>query len=346
MKRIYLIAAALLLLIIAGTDYYFTHRPTTNAQTNATAITQPANPAVMPDETTVDQPSETIPAADVSSEAAANTSAAVPRHRHYRRYAAAHRRKPLHGKALDQYSLAGSEPDGAVNHEVSKDYFANTQKKNAIVTNEPQYSYTVVKEDNTIYPRRRIHFGVEAGLNQNGLTDNHTPNVSTLGFHAGAILDLALGSNLAFQPGLMYTQKGNRLQNMLDVSTQEKLKLHYLELPANLVWKIGDANNTRFMIGAGPYVAWLFSAQDKFQGSPDVDVLGNVPVTANYQTDKLRKFDWGVGGFIGCEIPEGLYAKAGAEVGLRDMQENTDGSWSNRNYNFQVSIGYILGYEK
>jgi outer membrane protein with beta-barrel domain len=350
MKRIYMIVAALLLLSIAGVDYYFTHRHATpDAQRNlAETNALPAGTATPGTTNTADALAETTPADDAAAAPAENSISTTAHHyRHHRRYAAAHRRKAHGDKSVNAYALAGSQSgDDDLKHEVSSDYFGNTRDKKSVVTNEPQYSYTIAKQDNTIYPRHKIHFGIEAGLNQNSLTDNHTPNVSTLGFHAGVIIDMALGNSFAFQPGLLYSRKGNRLQNTLDVNTQEKLQLHYIELPANLVWKIGDANNTRFLIGAGPYVSYLIGADDKFQTSPAEDVLGNIPSTANYQTNKLRKYDWGVGGFIGCEIPEGLYAKAGAEVGLRDMQQNTDGSWSNRNYNFLVSIGYILNYEK
>jgi hypothetical protein len=342
MKRIYLIAAALILFLIIGVNYYFKHNPARSAEQKVAQTTDlPGATAATPDNT------QNAPVEDAgTAPTTCSPSVAANHHRHHRyhrRYARTNKTKIHTNNPGSTYAFADGQPENNVKHEVSKDYYAHKQN------NEPQYSYTIVKEDNTIQPRHKIHFGIEAGLNQNSLTDNQTSNIQTLGFHAGGIVNFELGRNLAFQPGLMYIVMGNRQQSTLDVNTKEKLTLKYIELPANLVCKFGDPNNGRVMIGAGPYISYLVSAEDKFQTTTDgstVDVLGNVPATPSYQPDNIRKFDWGIGGFIGCELPEGIYAKAGAQVGLRDIQHNADGSYSNRNYAFLVSIGYLFSYDK
>src|SRR5690606_15565225 len=71
------------------------------------------------------------------------------------------------------------------------------------------------------------------------------------GFNAGIVGDIPVAPDFYFQPGLLYSAKGAKLENTSD----GKLSLNYVEVPLNLVYKpmLGTG---RLLMGFGPYVAY------------------------------------------------------------------------------------------
>ncbi len=334
MKRIYLVVAMLIIFSVIAADYVY-HRQLANAQDAGTTTTPPQaanmaassqnNPGSDYDNTTMREPLATK---DVT---------VIKTHGNKHKRQSSKSFKPNAYQPNNGFYYADQEVPAS---ESAKTYFAYSAPPK-----KPEYrtvvTYDVAKEDNSPCTSR-LRFGPEFGLNQNSLIDNGTSNIATLGFHVGIAMDLALNDNISFQPVLRYIKKGNQLQDQMNIDTREKLSMNYIELPANIVFKLGNVNNTRFLVGMGPYASYLVSAHDEFQTDATEDVLGDVPATASYSASKIQRFDWGVDGFIGCETPEGIYAKAGAEVGLKDIQQNMDGSWSNRNFSILLSLGYLF----
>jgi hypothetical protein len=220
---------------------------------------------------------------------------------------------------------------------------------------------TTTKTTTTVQKRSMLHFAPEVGFNLNNMyktaDDYQTSNMLKVGFHAGIMLDAALSDHSYIQPTLRYIMKGAEITGtssdpFVTVERKDKLTLHYIELPVDYVYKFGAPGTTRFMIGVGPYIAYLANAQDKskvttsyFDG-PTVVSEGqhSVPVGHSDQTGNMKSLDWGGNAFIGLEGASGLYVKAGGELGLIDLQQNTiGGKYYNRNYNFLLSVGYLLG---
>ncbi len=242
---------------------------------------------------------------------------------------------------------------GDMNVQRASDYNAiavnNPKKQEPFIhqTSKDHYGYTTANED---VPGRahRIHLGIELGYNLSSLNQSQS-TISRGGFHAGGIMDIAFGKHFALQPAILYSVKGTRFQSMLDVENKEKLTLHYIEVPLNAVFKIGKVDNTQFLLGVGPYFSYLLNAKDNFQSSnpadgSTLDVIGYVPETPNYPVNRLHNFDYGIGGFIGAQVPEGFFIKAGGELGLTDVQQPTNAASGYRNYNLSVSAGYFFGY--
>jgi hypothetical protein len=181
--------------------------------------------------------------------------------------------------------------------------------------------------------------GVEVGYSQGALTNNHTQSMQVGNIMAGLLVNVSIGNHFAIQPGIRYITGGNRLLTMNNAN-DEKLKLHYLQMPANLVWKFGRPGTTRFMIGATPYVSYLINAKDKL--NTNAQEGNDFTPSPQYNTGAINKLDYGVGGFVGIQSPEGIFAKVGTQYGMTDILKNADGS-SNRNTTFFASFGYILG---
>ena len=118
--------------------------------------------------------------------------------------------------------------------------------------------------------------------------------------------------------------------------------MHNLEIPASLIWKPGKIGNARIMVGAGPYVAYVVGSKEKYQATPYTNDRDYTPSTEQYYANNINKLSWGMGGFIGCQSPEGFFVKAGGECGMMDLMKNNI-SGNPRTYSLMVNIGYIMG---
>jgi OmpA-OmpF porin, OOP family len=96
------------------------------------------------------------------------------------------------------------------------------------------------------------------------------------GFELGVLAEIPLEkNNLFFQPGIIYSAKGNQYQRFYDSSlyqtdtlyNQHTLKLNYVELPLYLTWKVSLSRNQRnhFYLSAGPYFAFIYGVSQSYQ---------------------------------------------------------------------------------
>ena len=181
--------------------------------------------------------------------------------------------------------------------------------------------------------------GIELGMNESGISGTRNNGMPAGNFNFGLVYNVNMGDHMAFQPGIRYITSGTRLQNEMEIDNKEKLTMDNIEVPANLIWKPGKIGNARIMIGAGPYVAYMAGAKDKYQATPYTDDGAYIPSTQQYNTAIINKLNWGMGGFVGIQSPDGFYLKAGGEYSMKDLMKNT----SVRTYSLMVNIGFIMG---
>jgi OmpA-OmpF porin, OOP family len=144
---------------------------------------------------------------------------------------------------------------------------------------------------------------------------------SNTGFELGVLAEIPFGkNNLYFQPGILYSAKGNQYQRLYDSSVvlkdtqydQHTLNLNYVEIPLYLTWKAplsGDRKN-QFYISAGAYFAFIYGATQSYQNR----VLQYNTTNYIYQsgTEDLPVGN-GVGKYKTYDI--GICTKAGFELG-------------------------------
>jgi hypothetical protein len=208
-----------------------------------------------------------------------------------------------------------------------------------------------------------INVAAEIGLNINKINKTaygyESADMLRAGFHVGGMLNVGIAEHLAFQPGLRYIIKGGSIRhsytsNRMNIATNDKLTLHYVEVPLNVVYKLCDINSGCFIIGGGPYVAVLLNAQDrarKFISTSDGTDMSSqekyqssMPIGQTGAEGNLRRMDVGVGGLVGYETLMGLYVKGGLQLGLVELQQNKpDYQFYNRNFNVLLTVGYYLG---
>jgi hypothetical protein len=106
-----------------------------------------------------------------------------------------------------------------------------------------------------------VSLGIKAGPSYSGLVGSQaTYYESIFGFHAGVFANIGLTDMFAFQPEVIYSQKGAK-QNNVDVTS----RLNYVDIPLSF-----HVNADGLFFEAGPQLGILVAAQDK-RGSVSVD---------------------------------------------------------------------------
>lgn len=141
------------------------------------------------------------------------------------------------------------------------------------------------------------------------------------GFQLGVLAEIPFGKhNLYLQPGILYSSKGNQFQRFYDSSVyqtdtlynQYTLNLNYVEIPLYLTWKLSLSKDQKnhFFISAGPYFAFIYSANQSYQNR----VLQYNSSNYIYQSG-TKDLPVGIGPQKFKTYDIGLDAKAGFELG-------------------------------
>jgi hypothetical protein len=178
-------------------------------------------------------------------------------------------------------------------------------------------------------------------------------------FHAGFIGDIPLTDVLSFQTGLLLTGKGSKTEIYATASTTDnyyKVKTNplYLEVPADLVFKVPFGNDSRLFFGAGPYVAMGIAGKTKgeqrFLGvtssyEKNIEFNNDDPATSGQEdasVNKLRRFDYGANALAGFEAGKMLigvnYGLGLAKIGSSQSNNNDQ----NKHRVWSISIGFQL----
>jgi|GEM_PF-1252829 len=244
-------------------------------------------------------------------------------------HAVTHRHKfaPLYYPAVGA-ALSAAElrlPAVQTGYQRSADYFGNKSSS----TQETERKHFTLPPD----------IGLQVGFAQSSFAHQYQ-SIPVNSFSVGAFYNIRLASRFAFQPGLTYLTRGNKLAYPNDNQITEKLRLHYLELPANFVYRTGKPGNVRLMVGAGPYAALLLNAKDKMNIPTGADIF---PPARQYIASNANRWDYGIGGFFGIQSPDGLFLKVGGEYGLANVFNKTASSSGFNNYSVLVTIGFLTG---
>ena len=215
----------------------------------------------------------------------------------------------------------------------------------------------------------QVKFGVEGGVNLNNLADQYEDETNSnqikFGFHAGVIGDIGVSPHFSVVPGLRYSMKGGEVDFEYNdfvpgtntpavIEEKNKLTYHYVELPINVVYKTGMEGSGRFLVGAGPYIAYMVNAQNKWNTTMQWynelnEPIGNSDKGAeqlgigNDDDDEVKALDYGAQAFIGYQLPMGMLVKGGAQVGFANTLPNGSNTFYQKNYNFFLTLGYMFG---
>lgn len=203
---------------------------------------------------------------------------------------------------------------------------------------------------------------LKAGVNlaNVSVTDNgNIDNANMLtSFQVGFLGDIHVTSLLYFQPGLVFTGKGSKIEigrpdeNLYVKQTSNPF---YIEVPANFVIKLPFNSESHFFVGAGPYGAIGIAGKAKTDATVlgfnsysenNIEFSNDDPATFGQEEGTglgvLKRFDYGVNGIIGVEGKK-LVLSAGYGLGLAKLQSGTNnGEDNNKHRVLSFTVGVKL----
>jgi hypothetical protein len=205
---------------------------------------------------------------------------------------------------------------------------------------------------------------IKAGVNlaNISITDDGSVNDAKqlTSFHVGLIAEVPLGSDfITLQPGLFYTGKGSKTQSGNTGSgtySKQTFSPKYIEVPANIVFKLKVGKEGRVFAGAGPYVAIGITGKNTiegrfagvdYSGEKDIKFSNDDPATWNQEEGAgfgiLRRFDYGLNGTAGIES-KSLVLSVNYGYGLAKLQSGSNSSADDANKHrvLSLSIGFKL----
>ncbi|MBS1610213.1 MAG: PorT family protein [Bacteroidetes bacterium] len=192
-------------------------------------------------------------------------------------------------------------------------------------------------------------------ISDNGGTDD---NKMLVGFHVGFQGDLPIAPVLSIQPGVFFTTKGSKTQsgNPTDADYfKATTNPMYIEVPVNVVFKAPVGEQSKFYVGAGPYIAMGIAGKNKvdykisnasFHSEKNIewsnDNNSSDPlVNLGYST--IRRFDYGLNGTVGVEGNKAIVS-VNYGYGLAKLRPNSDNSVDDKNKHrvISVTVGFKL----
>ncbi len=170
------------------------------------------------------------------------------------------------------------------------------------------------------------------------------------GFTVGVVGEIAFNDNFYFEPGLMLTTKGYKLNSEetimgFTVKTDASSNPLYLDIPLNfkIATEIGD--EVKLYGVAGPYIGIGLTGKVKSK----VEVLGEVEEDnssiswgSDADNDDLKRLDFGVTVGAGAEFGP-LQAGLFYSLGLANISSYTDGGATISNRVMGLNVTWFFG---
>ncbi|MCU0627441.1 MAG: PorT family protein [Gemmatimonadaceae bacterium] len=201
----------------------------------------------------------------------------------------------------------------------------------ALVTTAPMSAQRAARRS-TAPTSPATTYGVIAGVNIANFSGD-LDGENRFGVMLGATARIPLGSQLAFQPELHYTQKGTRIESAL---LDGRLRLHYLEAPLHLRYELPNSSAIKPYLLAGPTFALRVGCTARSNARnadcDDVGPLFNLPVEIDLG---VRRFDYGLSLGGGLDFPvAGRTMTAGLRYGYGLAEVFREGNPRNRTVQF------------
>ncbi len=197
-------------------------------------------------------------------------------------------------------------------------------------------------------------FGIRGGVNFQNINGkdqdgNKLSNDLVTRFNIGANAEIPVGTDFYFQPGLLFTTKGAKNEQViLGQNVTSTVNLSYLELPLNLIYKpaLGTGH---LLLGFGPYVAFGVGGKVKYEeggSNQQQDVKFKNVVKASDADDVayFKPLDAGANLLAGYEFHNKFSFQLNAQLGLTkinpEYEEAVDDKSSFKNTGFGLSLGY------
>jgi len=172
----------------------------------------------------------------------------------------------------------------------------------------------------------QFKIGIQGGLNvANMKWDGLTGTKSLIGFRAGLIGDISLGP-IGVQPGILFSQKG-----IAESGGDGKIALNYIDVPVNLVYKIG-LPGAKILLMAGPNFGYALNGKLSGGGSSSTIEFGS-------GDNQLKKLDLGLGLGAGVQFLK-LQGTVNYTMGLTNLSNVS--SQTIKNNVLSISLAFFF----
>ena len=177
----------------------------------------------------------------------------------------------------------------------------------------------------------QVKWDARVGMNFSNMTKAEGTKALP-GFNLGVGMDYGFSENWSLQSGLMISSKGYKIK---DYSKDRPI---YLDIPILAAYKFNISDNTKFVINAGPYLAFGLGGKCKFDEGGDYKLFkGEDGEDAEYS-----RFDLGIQYGIGLEIGEHYLVNLTGQNGFISPFDYPDGYDGDKpkNMTFSIGVGY------
>lgn len=198
-------------------------------------------------------------------------------------------------------------------------------------------------------PVKRWTFGVKAGVNISDISNYSIKGNdynSKVGIHFGGTADYLLTDNFHFQPSLLLSLKGAKVDAVIPADTvfyesewrfKETVALYYLDLPLMFAYRLSFTENFSLDIQAGPTISiGLF-------GRTKSSVKGQeVSYDSFVKKYGFNRTDFGLGGGVTAELFKHYRLGISYTKGLSSLQDQIGSKESPKNTNIAFSLSYMF----
>lgn len=175
----------------------------------------------------------------------------------------------------------------------------------------------------------QVKWDAKFGMNFSNMTKFE--NTKALpGFQLGVGMDYGFSENWSLQSGLMISSKGWKVKEGDIKNTYRPI---YLDIPILAAYKFNISDNTKFVINAGPYLAFGLGGKAKYEGGEDDKMFDK-------EGWDMSRFDLGIQYGIGLEISEHYLINLTGQNGFICPWDTEDGEDKPKNMTFSIGVGY------
>lgn len=145
------------------------------------------------------------------------------------------------------------------------------------------------------------------------------------GFNLGVGMDYGFSESWSLQSGLMISSKGYKYDGF-------KARPIYLDIPILAAYKFNISDNTKFVINAGPYLAFGLGGKAKYEGGEDDKMFDK-------EGWDMGRFDLGIQYGIGLELSDRYLINLTGQNGFICPWDVDEGD-KPKNMTFSIGVGY------
>lgn len=179
----------------------------------------------------------------------------------------------------------------------------------------------------------QVKWDARVGMNFSNMTKDSEAKALP-GFNLGVGMDYGFSENWSLQSGLMISSKGWKYKEEGEKMTYRPI---YLDIPILAAYKFNISDNTKFVINAGPYLAFGLGGKAKY-GDADYKLFKE----EEGQDAKMKRFDLGLQYGIGLEIGDHYLVNLTGQNGFISPFDYPDGYDGDKpkNMTFSIGVGY------